>query len=77
MRNVDKPALNYVALRDRIERLRRDGGGPGLRATLPDRRRTFLQKARLFPGVTFLVGYDTFERIGAAIYLYPAHRARS
>jgi len=55
--NVDKPPLS----REEIERRLHQFAG---RATLwLTRAPTFLQKARLFPGVVFTVGADTVERI--------------
>jgi hypothetical protein len=54
--NVDKPALD----RDEIERrLRQFDHRPVWLTRAP----TFVEKARLFPGVVFVVGADTAERI--------------
>lgn len=55
--NADKPPLDYCSLSDRL-------------ATIPEdlpviltRAATFVEKARLFPGATFIVGVDTLMRI--------------
>ena len=67
--NVDKPRLNYVALRERIDQFD---------ATLPvwiTNTPTFVEKAREFPGVTFVVGADTIARIAQPKY-YGNRRSR-
>jgi len=59
--NVDKPSLDYADLKLRTQQF----ADHNLWLTgLP----TFLDKAREFPGVTFLVGTDTAQRIGQAKY---------
>lgn len=59
--NVDKPALDYSSIRERAKPFR----GRALWITaLP----TFIEKARVFPGVTFAVGADTITRIGEPRY---------
>jgi hypothetical protein len=56
IRNADKPCLDFISLEERL-------------ATVGDRRvwitnaPTFVEKANLFPGTTFAVGYDTAIRI--------------
>ena len=63
--NVDKPPLDFIAIRDRLA---------GLAAV--DRRRlillthaaTFREKAALAPGAVFVVGLDTLMRIADARY---------
>ncbi len=60
--NVDKPRLNYLALRNRIDQF--DSSTP-LWVT---NTATFVEKARRFPGVRFIVGVDTVSRIGQAKY---------
>ncbi len=62
IRNVDKPPLNYAAIRERL-------------AHLPETSRvwltatpTFAAKASAFPGATFIVGIDTLERIADPRY---------
>lgn len=67
--NVDKPAMNFQSLQER----ERD-----LLAVLSDKyyfgnlhfthTATFVQKAELFPGCRFLVGWGTFRRIGDVKY---------
>jgi hypothetical protein len=60
--NVDKPRLNYLALQQRLAQF--ETGTTVWLTNLP----TFRQKARYFPGVTFLVGADTIARIGELRY---------
>jgi hypothetical protein len=60
--NIDKPRLNYLALHERLSQF--DPGTPVWVTNLP----TFREKARYFPGVTFLVGVDTMARIGQLRY---------
>lgn len=56
-RNVDKPALTVDALLDRMAQFA--GRWPVVASNAP----TFVEKSRLFRGATFVVGYDTAERI--------------
>jgi hypothetical protein len=55
--NVDKPPLSQATL---LSRLGQFAGRYAIYATTAP---TFLQKARLFPNTTFVVGYDTARRI--------------
>lgn len=55
--NVDKPPLPPEALLDRLAQF---AGRYTVYATAAP---TFLEKARLFPHTTFVVGYDTAQRI--------------
>lgn len=60
--NVDKPPIEKVALRKRLAQF-------SLQQTVwLTRRPTFMGKARWFPGVTFLVGVDTIQRVGDIAY---------
>ena len=56
----EKPPLDYLSIADRVGRFV-DAGGDG-RLLLTDAP-TFRDKARLFPGATFVVGHDTAARI--------------
>jgi len=60
--NVDKPRLNFLALQHRISQF--DQATP---VWLTDAA-TFIEKARIFPGVLFIVGIDTLVRIGDPKY---------
>jgi hypothetical protein len=60
--NVDKPRLNYLALRQRLEQF--DAATP---LWLTDTA-TFVEKARAFPGVMFAIGSDTLIRIADPKY---------
>ena len=60
--NVDKPQLNYIALRHRVSQF--DDATP----VWITNTATFVEKARCFPGVRFVVGVDTVSRIGLAKY---------
>jgi nicotinamide mononucleotide (NMN) deamidase PncC len=60
--NVDKPALTAGEIRRRLDLL-------AGRATVElTRAPTFLEKSRIFPSVTFVIGADTAERLVAARY---------
>jgi nicotinamide mononucleotide (NMN) deamidase PncC len=60
--NVDKPALTAAEVRRRL------GQFAGHATVELTRAPTFLEKSRIFPGVTFVVGADTAERLVAARY---------
>jgi nicotinamide mononucleotide (NMN) deamidase PncC len=55
--NVDKPALDYIEIRQRLAQF------PPEHAVWLTRAATFAEKSRLFPGATFVVGADTLQRI--------------
>ena len=59
--NVDKPPLDFLELDDRLQNL------AGKRVVVT-RAPTFVEKARLLPGSTFLVGADTISRIADPRY---------
>jgi hypothetical protein len=59
--NVDKPPLDFIEI---DERLRQFGNQP----VVLTRAATFVEKAALFPGCTFIVGVDTITRIGDQRY---------
>jgi hypothetical protein len=58
--NADKPALDYLEIDSRLRQFGAD------QFVWLSRAATFVEKSLLFPGVTFLVGADTIERIAAA-----------
>jgi len=60
--NVDKPPLTPAEIRRRLDLLA--GRAPVELTRAP----TFLEKSRVFPNVTFVVGADTAERLVAARY---------
>jgi nicotinamide mononucleotide (NMN) deamidase PncC len=60
--NVDKPALTADEVRWRLAQFRGEATVELTRAP------TFVEKSRLFPGVTFVIGADTVERLVAARY---------
>ena len=60
--NVDKPSLDAPEVRRRLAQF------AGLATVELTRAPIFLEKARLFPGVTFVIGADTAERIVAPRY---------
>ena len=62
VRNVDKPPLDFTEIEDRVAQLRAD------EAMWLTSAPTFVEKGRLFPGATFVVGLDTVTRIGEARY---------
>ena len=55
--NADKPPLPEEIALDRIAQF------AGRYAIFAGNAPTFVEKARLYPGTTFLVGYDTAARI--------------
>ena len=55
--NVDKPPLEATELRKRVAQF----AGKG--AVVLTRTPTFVEKARLFPGCTFVIGWDTAMRL--------------
>ncbi len=69
VRNADKPALDYLEIRQRLERIAQQmqsAGEQGL-IFLTDFP-YFRQKAAFFPGTTFVVGADTISRIADPVY---------
>ncbi len=65
MTNVDKPPLDFISIRDRVEALRKEDAQRPIALT---RAATFCEKAALFPGATFVVGADTMLRIAEPRY---------
>lgn len=63
--NVDKPLLDFIAIRTRVHALRAEDHGRPIALT---RAPTFREKAVLFPGATFVVGADTIVRIAEPRY---------
>jgi nicotinamide mononucleotide (NMN) deamidase PncC len=59
---VDKPPLDYIEIGERIDQF-----GPEHSIWLT-RAPTFVEKSRLFPAVTFVVGIDTLRRVAAPRY---------
>lgn len=55
--NVDKPPLEEAEIQRRLSQF------AGRSAVVLTRAETFQKKARLFPGVTFVVGWDTAVRL--------------
>lgn len=70
IRNVDKPPLNYAAIDERL------GGLPASSRVWLTTTPTFVEKAELFPGATFMLGIDTFERIADPRYYGQDSEAR-
>jgi hypothetical protein len=60
--NVDKPPLASETVRNRLAQFARKSPVELTRAP------TFLEKSRLFPGTTFVIGADTAERLVAPKY---------
>jgi nicotinamide mononucleotide (NMN) deamidase PncC len=63
--NVDKPPLDFVAIRNRLAALRSEDGKRMVALTCAP---TFREKAELFPGAVFVVGVDTLIRIADPRY---------
>ena len=64
--NVDKPALDWLELRDRAAQFGTAADGPS-RLWLT-RAATFLEKLAVFPESTFVMGADTYVRLADARY---------
>ncbi len=60
--NVDKPPLDFIEIDHRLRKFADE------EAVWLTARPTFAKKAELFPGVTFVVGADTIERVGQQRY---------
>lgn len=60
VRNVDKPPIDYLEMQARAESI----DLPLVFTNAP----TFIEKARIFPGTTFVVGTDTISRIAEPRY---------
>lgn len=63
--NVDKPPLDFISIRERVDAFRFDDEN---RLIMLTRAATFQEKAKLFPGATFVVGVDTMLRIAEPLY---------
>jgi hypothetical protein len=66
--NVDKPLLDFYEMRSRAEQF------PAGTILWLTRAPTFVEKAEIFPGATFIVGADTIARIAEPRY-YAGDRA--
>ena len=55
--NVDKPALDYISISDRLSKF------DDLRSVILTNAAKITEKTTLFPGATVLVGIDTWSRI--------------
>ena len=69
IRNVDKPALSHAVIARRRDHLiekmyEKPWAGDLLFTSLP----TFLAKCKAFPNATFVMGWDTFVRLGDPKY---------
>jgi nicotinamide mononucleotide (NMN) deamidase PncC len=60
--NVDKPPLDYIEIGERIDQFKSD------QSIWLSRAPTFVEKSKLFSGVTFVVGIDTLRRVAAPRY---------
>lgn len=71
--NVDKPPLDFQEMQQRGAQF------PGGETLWLTRAPTFVEKSRLFPGATFVVGADTIVRIAEPRYYHddPAARDRA
>ncbi len=58
VRNVEKPEIATSDLERRVQQFREPGD-----IVVITRAATFLEKARLMPGTTFVIGYDTAVRL--------------
>lgn len=70
VKNVDKPPLDFTEIEERLAQFL-PTEGVWLTAAP-----TFVEKARRFPGATFVAGLDTIARIGEARYYCDSEPAR-
>jgi hypothetical protein len=69
IRNVDKPPISYYDMKTREDQVWEQIQGAAWAGNLHfTTTPTFAEKAQLFPGCTFIVGMDTFIRIGDLKY---------
>ena len=66
--NVDKPALDYAEIRDRTAAFAGDGDADAAQPLWLTRAATFLEKIAVFPAATFVMGADTYVRLGDPRY---------
>ena len=66
LRNADKPPLDYLEINKRLHALPDD-------SVLLTNAATFVEKAELFPNVTFAVGMDTLARISNGDFYTPLY----
>ncbi len=66
--NVDKPPLDYVEMAERAAQFTAAEGGAAPRRLWLTRAATFLEKLDVFPESTFVMGADTYARLGARRY---------
>ena len=59
--NPDKPPIDFTQMKERVEQFKN-------RTVWLTRAPTFVEKAKLFPRATFIVGVDTLRRIADARY---------
>lgn len=65
LRNVDKPPLDWITVCRRRDQIRRSDAARPIALTTAA---SFVEKAALWPGATFVVGADTIGRIGDSHY---------
>jgi len=68
--NVDKPPLDYREMENRMANLDEHGNLIFTCAA------TFIEKAAIFPGATFIVGVDTIKRIASIAYYQNNRQSR-
>jgi cytidyltransferase-like protein len=71
--NVDKPPLDFVEIADRLQAIHEEDP---TREVILTAAPTFVEKAALMPGTTFIVGADTVVRIAQAKYYGNDERRR-
>lgn len=69
--NVDKPALDYITIQERLNAFKKYASEPWMGHVYLTISPLFAQKADLFPGAAFIVGYDTLVRISDPRYYLP------
>ena len=77
IRNIDKPPISYYDMKIREEQIRNQVQTEPWAGNLHfTTAATFSEKAKLFPGCTFVVGMDTLLRIGDIKYYHNDEKMR-
>jgi len=63
LRNVDKPNLDFLSLQERLQGFTAQSGSRCPMRVWVTNAPRFVDKSKLFPGATFIVGIDTARRI--------------
>jgi len=68
VKNADKPAIDFISLRRRLDSFKEITNEPWFGGIALTNAPLFVEKAALFPGATFVMGFDTILRISNVKY---------